>query len=157
MTHSFTVSAVVPAKPQEVYDAWLNGRSHAQMTGAQKATASARVGAKFTAWNGYIHGRNVALVPGRKIVQTWRTTEFTDADEDSEITVTLAKTARGARVTLRHSNVPDSHQGYKSGWGDHYFAPMKAYFGAMAFEHKAKTAISKSKTAKPAKRGAKKK
>jgi len=134
MTRAFTVSAVVPAAPKEVYDAWLNGRAHAQMTGSSSATASTKVGGKFTAWDGYISGRNLILVPSRRIVQSWRTTEFTDADEDSKIEVTLAKTARGTKVTLHHSGVPKTHKGYRSGWGDHYFAPMKAYFGALAFK-----------------------
>lgn len=132
MTHAFTVSSVIPASPMEIYDAWLNGKRHAQMTGSETATASTKVGGKFTAWDGYINGRNVSLVPGKKIVQAWRTSEFADSDEDSQIEVTLEKSARGTRVTLRHSNVPDSHQGYRSGWGDHYFEPMKAYFGKMA-------------------------
>jgi uncharacterized protein YndB with AHSA1/START domain len=157
MTHSFTVSAVIPASPKEIYDAWLDGRRHAQMTGTQKASASTRVGGKFTAWDGYINGRNLELVLGRKIVQAWRTTEFTEADEDSVITVILAKAARGTRVTLRHSHVPNTHTGYRTGWGDHYFAPMKAYFGAMGFKSEAKAKKPMTKVAKTAIRRTKKK
>jgi uncharacterized protein YndB with AHSA1/START domain len=158
MTHAFTVSAVIPASPKEIYDAWLNGRAHALMTGTQSATGSTRVGGKIAAWDGYISGRNVELVPGRKIVQAWRTTEFSELDADSQITVTLAKAASGTKVTLRHSGVPDSHTGYKSGWADHYFAPMKAYFGALAAKTKAKKkpAAGKAKGKAP-KRTAKKK
>ncbi len=70
------------------------------------------------------------LSPGKRIVQVWRTTEFTDGDEDSLIDVTLAKAPRGTKLTLTHTNVPDGHTGYKSGWVDHYFNPMKAYFTA---------------------------
>ena len=146
MTHAFTVSAVIPASPKEIYDAWLNGRQHAQMTGSAKASASTKIGGKFTAWDGYISGRNLTLVPERKIVQAWRTSEFTDSEEDSQIELTFKKTARGTRVTLRHSNVPDGHKGYRSGWGDHYFAPMKAYFGAIVFKAPSKTAKPKSRT-----------
>lgn len=146
MTHAFTVSAVIPASPKEIYDAWLDGRQHAQMTGSAKASASTKVGGKFTAWDGYISGRNLTLVPGRKIVQAWRTSEFNDADEDSQIEVTLKKAARGTRVTLRHSNVPDGHKGYRSGWGDHYLAPMKAYFGALVFKAPSNTAKPKIRT-----------
>ena len=162
MTHSFTVSAVIPATPKAIYDCWLTGRGHAQMTGTNSATASTKVGAKYTAWDGYIAGRNVALVPGKKIVQSWRTTEFSAADEDSQIAVTFAATARGTKVTLTHSNVPDSHQTYQSGWVDHYFEPMKVYFAAMAAKPKVKKKPAKAKAKakpkrKPAKRALKRK
>ena len=131
MTFAFTVSAVIPATPKQIFEAWLSGRQHSAMTGSP-ASGSARVGGKFTAWDGYITARNLALTPGRRIVQAWRTTAFSDTDADSKIEVTLAKTARGTRVTLRHSDVPDGHDGYKSGWRDFYFEPMKTYFGAQA-------------------------
>lgn len=128
MTFAFTVSATIPASPKAIYDAWLDGKQHGLMNGGGKATGSTKVGGKFTAWDGYINGRNLELVPGKRIVQSWRTTQFTDKDSNSQIAVTLAKVAGGTKVTLRHSNVPDGHDGYKSGWKTHYFEPMKAYF-----------------------------
>ena len=128
MPFEFTVSDTIPAKPKEVYDAWLDSRRHSAMTGA-KAKASAKEGAAFTAWDGYISGRNVKLEPGRRIVQSWSTTQFTDADPDSQIDVLLEPVAKGTKLTLRHSNVPDGHNGYRDGgWQDYYFEPMKAYF-----------------------------
>jgi activator of HSP90 ATPase len=127
---SFTVSAVVPATPQVIYDAWLDGKRHGAMNGGGPATASKRVGGAFTAWDGYINGKNLALEPGKRIVQSWRTTQFTDKDADSQIDVTLAKVTGGTKVTLKHTNVPDGHDGYKSGWTSHYFEPMKKYFAA---------------------------
>ena len=58
------------------------------MTGGA-ATASAAVGGAFTAWDNYISGCNLALEPGRRIVQSWRTTRFTAEDADSQIEVLL--------------------------------------------------------------------
>jgi len=130
VTFTFTVSATLPASPKAIYDAWLDGKQHGNMNGGGKATASVKPGGKFTAWDGYISGRNLDLVPGKRIVQSWRTTQFTDADADSQIALTLAKVAGGTKVTLRHSKVPGGHDGYKSGWKSHYFEPMKAYFTA---------------------------
>jgi uncharacterized protein YndB with AHSA1/START domain len=130
MTFAFTVSATIPASPTAIYEAWLDGKQHGKMNGGGKATASTRIGGKFTAWDGYINGTNIELVPAKRIVQSWRTTQFTDQDPDSRITITLAKAARGTKVTLRHANVPDGHDGYKSGWKSHYFEPMKAHFAA---------------------------
>jgi uncharacterized protein YndB with AHSA1/START domain len=132
MTRKFTVSDVIPAKPKAVYDAWLDGRGHARMTAGGKAKASAKVGAKHTAWDGYITGVNLELVPGKRIVQSWRSMDFTADDKDSKITVTMKPVAGGSKVTLLHSGVPDSHTGYREGWHESYFEPMKAYFGKTA-------------------------
>src|ERR1051325_4390378 len=48
----------IPAKPVEIYDAFLNEQRHTAFTGA-RATCDRRVGGKFTAWDGYISGRNL--------------------------------------------------------------------------------------------------
>jgi activator of HSP90 ATPase len=132
MPFEFTVSDVLPASPNEVYAAWLDGKSHAAMTGGGWATASPKVGAEFTAWDGYIAGTNLQLEPDRRIVQSWRTTEFADGDADSEIDVLLEPVIGGTKITMRHSNVPEGHNGYKTGWQTCYFDPMKPYFLGLA-------------------------
>lgn len=126
--YDFTVSDVVPASPQAVYDAWLDAGGHSKMTGAP-ATASREVGGRFTAWDNYISGENLVLEPGRRIVQSWRTSAFTEDQESSEIEVLLESVEGGTRITLHHRNVPVDHTGYEDGgWQDNYFEPMKAYF-----------------------------
>ena len=44
------------ALPEEVYDALLDPKKHSEFTGSP-ATTTARKGATFTAWEGYITGR----------------------------------------------------------------------------------------------------
>ncbi|SEE55497.1 Uncharacterized conserved protein YndB, AHSA1/START domain [Rhizobiales bacterium GAS188] len=132
MAFEFSVSDIMPATPQVIYDAWLDGKRHAAMTGGHAATASKRKGGKMTAWDGYIEGRNLELEPGRRIVQSWRTTKFTKDDPDSQIEVLLEPVANGTRVTLRHSKVPDGHTSYRDGgWQKSYFAPMKRHFASL--------------------------
>ncbi len=129
MTTEFTVEAVISARPLVIYAAWLDGKSHTNMTGGE-ATGEATVGSEFTAWDGYIWGKNLELEPANRILQSWRTSQFTDDDEDSVIEVTLAAHGdESTTVTLKHSNVPnDQAAGYEGGWVDHYFEPMEAYF-----------------------------
>jgi len=129
MAIQFTVSANLPASPKEVYDAWLTSKSHAAMTGSP-ARVTARPSSRFTAWDGYIEGKNLKLVPGRRIVQAWRTTEFAETDPDSQIDLKLEKSARGTKLTLRHTNIPGGQSDYKTGWSTCYFEPMKEYFKA---------------------------
>ena len=147
MALRFTVSEVFPATPRAVYDAWLDGKRHAQMTGGA-ATGSAKAGTAFTAWDGYVRGRNLELDPGKRIVQSWRTSEFADDDPDSMITLTLKPVAGGTKLTLLHTRIPDGQTGYKKGWLDYYFAPMKDYFAKTKLAARRK-ATPRSRSSKP--------
>ena len=132
MSYEFELSCTLPASPQEIYEAWLSSAAHSRMTGGP-AKASKRIGAAHSAWDGYITGKTLELTPGQRIVQTWRTTEFADSDPDSTITVTLTPVDSGARLTLRHSGVPDGQTSYEEhGWEQFYFEPMQAYFESRA-------------------------
>jgi activator of HSP90 ATPase len=125
----FSVSDIIPAAPQAIYDAWLDSQGHAAITGGQPAQITAEAGAAFAVWDKYITGRNLLLEPGRRIVQSWRTTKFAAADPDSRIEVVLQPVAGGTRVTINHSNVPGGHTSYRDGgWQNNYFAPMKRHF-----------------------------
>src|SRR5437016_254374 len=131
MPFEFSVSDIIPASPQAIYDSWLDSRGHAAMVGGKAAEISAEPGAAFSVWDGYITGRNLRLEPGRRIVQSWRTAKFTVADDESCIEVVLEPVAGGTRVTVHHSNVPDGHTSYRDGgWQNNYFEPMKRYFAA---------------------------
>jgi uncharacterized protein YndB with AHSA1/START domain len=129
MALSFTVSDVMPASKEAVYDAWLSSEKHTKMTNAESALASTIVGDSFTAYDGYISGKNVDLVPYTKIIQTWRTDDFSDDEEDSIIEITLKDNGPDKTlITLSHSNLPPDGKKYEDGWKTHYFLPMKNYF-----------------------------
>jgi activator of HSP90 ATPase len=127
MAKSFQVSAVIPASPAQIYAAWLDSKQHGKMTGS-KARASAKVGEAFTAWDGYISGTNLELKANKRIVQAWRTVEFTDDEEDLRLEIDLEAVKGGSKVTIKHSRLPAHGEQYKQGWVDNYFEPMKKYF-----------------------------
>lgn len=128
MAESFKISAVLPAPPERVYQAWLSGKEHAAMTGGA-AKGSARVGGAFTAWDGYIQGKVLKLERNKRIVQSWRTSEFPADSPDSRIDVLLEPSARGTKLTLVQTDIPDGQgRQYRDGWKEHYFEPMKRYF-----------------------------
>lgn len=128
MPYTYVLTTTIPASPEEIYKAWLDSLGHSEMTGGE-ATMSDEIGAEVAAWDGYITGRNLELVPGERIVQSWRTTQFGDEHEDSIITVLLQEIADGTLLTLEHKNVPDEQRSYEeSGWQSNYFEPMVAYF-----------------------------
>lgn len=128
MSSDFVVTAEFAELPQALYDAWLNSESHAKMTGSP-ATVSTEPGGEFQAWGGYIWGKNLELEPGKRIVQSWRTTEFDDSEEDSQIEVLFeANDKGGTKITLRHSKLPEHGAQYEQGWQESYFDPMTQYF-----------------------------
>jgi len=130
MAYDFEVSDVVPARVDVVYDAWISSEGHTAMTGATAQVDPKESGA-FTAWDGYISGTTLVLEPARRIVQTWRTTDFADTDSDSQIEVLFEPAENATKITIRHSGVPDDHLGYEQGgWQEYYFDPMKEYFAA---------------------------
>ncbi len=86
---------------------------------------------RFTAWDGYITGRTVSSVPHTKVVQAWRTTEFPPEVPDSVVTIHFDAADGGTKLTLVHEDIPEGQgDAYEQGWDEHYFAPMKAYFGS---------------------------
>ena len=59
-TTTITQKVTISAHPKEVFNAILNPKKHSEFTGS-KATGKEVVGAKFTAWDGYITGRNIEI------------------------------------------------------------------------------------------------
>ncbi|MFT7035313.1 MAG: activator of HSP90 ATPase [Cyclobacteriaceae bacterium] len=114
-------------KADVIYKAWLDSEEHTLMTGGG-ALCSDKENGEFTAWDGYISGHNKSLIENKRIVQSWRTTEFEETDNDSELIIELVETDEGCELTLIHSAISRGKSNYEQGWIDHYFIPMKAYF-----------------------------
>ncbi len=126
---SLKIKIVLPVKADKLYKAWLNGKEHSLFTGGA-ATASPKKNGKFTAWDGYIEGKNLELVPGKKIVQSWRTSEFADDAPDSTLELKFEEKAGKTTLHLHHHGLQKGDaKKYGSGWKAHYFNPMKDYFG----------------------------
>ncbi len=127
MKESLELIETFNVKPSEIYEAWLDSAIHSKMTGGE-AECGKNIGDSFTIWDGYIKGINIDLKPNEEIIQSWRTSEFDENDEDSKLIIVLKVVKDGTELTLRHSNIPEGQTQYKQGWKDHYFTPMKSYF-----------------------------
>lgn len=127
MKESIELRHVFKAKSKEIYDAWLDSIQHSKMTGGL-AKCSNKIGGAFTAWDGYIEGKNIDLKPNEEIIQNWRTSEFDDNDEDSKLVIRLKELENGTELVLIHSNIPEGQTQYREGWLEHYFTPMENYF-----------------------------
>ena len=147
-TESITLWEIFPASPREIYEAWLSS-AHGKMVGST-ATVDPRVGGAFTAWDGYIRGTTLELEPYRRIVQAWRTTEFSAPSPDSRLELLLEQVEGGTRLTIRHTEIPEGKSAsLEQGWIDHYFRPMKEYF-ARKREDERRVAIAQREAAQAA-------
>jgi activator of HSP90 ATPase len=130
MKNHFSLTAHFAVKPEVVYRAWLSSKEHSEMTGSA-AKVQARVGGRFSAWDGYITGKTLELQPHSRIVQAWRTGEFAESDPDSRVEILLKNVEGGTSLTLTHTDIPEGQaESYRAGWEEWYFGPMREYFGS---------------------------
>ncbi len=123
----FRITTRIPTTAKNIYNTWLSSEGHSKMTGGE-ATITDQIGASFTAWDGYIEGKNIGLKTDKRILQRWRTAQFEEEEEDSLLEILLKDVDGQTELTLIHTQVPESGAHYIQGWDKHYFQPMKAYF-----------------------------
>jgi activator of HSP90 ATPase len=117
-------SVTLKASPHEVYEVLMDSRKHARFTGS-KARISRKEGGKFTAYDGYIEGINLNIVPDKKIIQSWRGSDWPEGHY-SRATFSLKKVKNGTHLTFTQSGVPDQYyHDISQGWRDYYWKPMK--------------------------------
>lgn len=113
-------TVIFKSSPQEMYEWIMNPKKHAKFTGA-KAMNTGKVGGKFTAWDGYIDGVNIKLVPGKEIIQTWHAADW-DEGIYSKIIFKFKPHKAGTKLEFSQTGVPDEHYAsIKQGWYDNYW------------------------------------
>jgi activator of HSP90 ATPase len=106
---------------------YLSPRSHGAITG-DKVVISSRRGSKFRAFGGALWGRTLQAVPGRLIVQAWRSRAFHRSDADSTLILRFTPKGRSGRIDLVHVNVPNhDYHGVNKGWKNYYWKPWRKY------------------------------
>jgi uncharacterized protein YndB with AHSA1/START domain len=127
-TETVLVSEVIFTTRERLYEAWLDSKEHSAFT-AEAADIEPVVGGTHSAFSGYATGQLLTLEPHRRIIQTWRTTEFPAGAPDSRLELTFEDTLGGTLITLLHTGIPSGQSDQcRDGWLKYYFAPMKSYF-----------------------------
>jgi len=127
MSKTISQTLTFRATPHAVYEALIAAKQHASFTGGS-AKISRKVGGKFSVFGGSITGKNLEVVPDKKIVQEWRIDEWPKGVK-SVVTFVLARTKGGSRLTLTHAGVPNTHvDTIAKGWKDYYWGPMQELF-----------------------------
>jgi hypothetical protein len=70
----------------------------------------------------------LTVVEPTLIVQSWRSTHFSDDDPDSTLILTFTPLGETGRIDLVHLDVPDQdYQGVIDGWEAYYWTPWRRY------------------------------
>lgn len=127
MTKPIVQAATFKASPEKLFALFTDSKKHSAATGT-KASVSAKAGAKWTAFDGMLNGRNLLVVPGKMVVQAWRASHWPKSDPDSILVLEFSKVPAGGRVDMVHAGVPQhDHKGVTEGWPHFYWKPWKAY------------------------------
>jgi uncharacterized protein YndB with AHSA1/START domain len=139
MPKTIHLAASLPARPDELFDMYLDPKAHAAFTGAP-VSIGARAGAKFRAFNNALQGTILQVVPKRLIVQSWRAAHWKAKDIDSTLILTFWPEGRGTRIELAQVNVADhDFSGVSQGWEIYYWAPWRQYLKQRAAREKGKS------------------
>jgi activator of HSP90 ATPase len=123
-TKTIRQSVTFKASVDTVYEALLDSKKHAKFTGSV-VKMSREIGGKFSVYGGDIQGVNLELVPGQRIVQSWRYSDWPKGHY-SKATFSLTGVPGGTRLIFTQIGVPEQfYDDIKQGWRDYYWAPMK--------------------------------
>jgi uncharacterized protein YndB with AHSA1/START domain len=115
------------AKPDRVFAALTDAEQFGKVSGAP-AEISPKAGASFSIFGGMIHGRNIEVVPGGRLVQAWRVKGWPEGVY-SLVRFDLRGENGGTRVVLDHTGYPEGADEHLApGWKTNYWEPLEKYF-----------------------------
>ena len=86
-----------------------------------------KVGTEFSLWDGEIWGKNLEIVPNKKLVQDWWS-KGEIKDKPSKVTFNLAEEDGKVKLELIQTGVPDKYEkDLDDGWRDFYLTPLKNF------------------------------
>jgi len=124
------------AAPKRVYQLLTDSAEFAAAT-ERPAEIAATEGGSFSIFGGYIQGRQIELVPGKRIVQTWRGIDWA-ARAHSLVRFTLTPEGHGTKLAVDHDAYPEGPSPMYPTWQEHlstnwpvfYFEPLAKYLAA---------------------------
>ena len=123
------LETTIPASPERVYELLTNGAKFGEVTG-MPGQGGGSAGAYFSLFDDWISGRQIELVPGERISQAWRMTDW-DPGVYSFVRFTLARDGSGTRLVVDQDAVPEAfHEHVRTNWGGFYFEPITKHFSS---------------------------
>lgn len=116
----------IDASPAAVYGALTRSEDFTKMTGGRAADISGDAGGAVSLFGGDIRARNIDLVPGKRVVQAWRSQAWPEGVY-SIVRFELAPQGKGTKLTFDQAGHPEGAQAMlEGGWHQMYWQPMQA-------------------------------
>jgi uncharacterized protein YndB with AHSA1/START domain len=120
----------IPGAPASVYEILTRSDRFEEMTGGRSASIDADVGGPISLFGGDIKGRNVELVPGKRVVQAWRSQVWPDGVY-SIVRFELVPDGKGTKLIFDQAGHPEDAQAMlEGGWPQMYWEPMASMLSA---------------------------
>lgn len=120
------------ANAKTLYEMFLNARQHSALTGGNTAKITPKEGTTFSVHNGYVTGKNLQLVKGCLIVQSWFGSDWSSDDPDSTFILLFNQSGKNAVMHMTHASIPDKHvESIRKGWTAYYWKPWKNYLASL--------------------------
>jgi activator of HSP90 ATPase len=117
-----------PAPPSRIYRALVDLKEFAELTGAPTSGGSIE-GAAFSAFGGHITGRQLELVPDKRVVQAWRATTWPEGVH-SIVRFELLADGKGTKLVFDHEGFPEGEKEHlSSGWKAMYWDKIAKHVG----------------------------
>ena len=127
MSASIHQEVTFHASPSRVYDALISSEQFGKATGGAPTEISPEAGGSFSCFGGMILGRNVEIVPNKRIVQAWRVANW---EEGVYSTVKFELKEQGSETLLvfDHTGFPEEQgEHLATGWYDNYWKPIEKH------------------------------
>lgn len=117
------------APPARVYEALASSSHHAKMTG-EPADIGAKAGDAWTAYGGKISGRQIEVVAGKRIVQSWRAGNWPEGHH-TLVRFEVLPDGDGTKLVLDHDALLEEHVAHiDGGWEKMYWEKLRAYLAS---------------------------
>ena len=116
------------AAPARLYQLLADSSQFAEFTGAP-ASGDGAEGASFSAFGGFVTGRHLELVPGKRVVQSWRAKNWPEGTH-SIVRFELRAEGQGTMLVFDHDAFPEEMKEHlAAGWHTNYWEKITKHLG----------------------------
>ena len=127
MSSTIHQEIIFRASPKQVYDALIDAGQFRTVTGGAPTEINAEAGGAFSLFGGMITGRNIELIPNKRIVQAWRAGNWTEGAY-SIAKFEIKEQGEETLIVFDHVGFPEGQDEHLAGgWNDNYWGPLEKY------------------------------
>lgn len=125
MTAAIHQEITFQASASRVYDTLLSSDQFSQATGGAPTEIRPEAGGTFSCFGGMILGRNIELVPNKRIVQAWRAANWEEGVY-SIAKFELRELGSETLLIFDHTGFPEGQgEHLAAGWQANYWSPIE--------------------------------